>query len=83
MIDIQIDALTNSIRQRQSGEVFENQIVAITEPLPVLQGWQFDWHQESKQHPIYQLTTVEDPNTIQGLISLEKLRGYVLGTLKQ
>jgi hypothetical protein len=28
MIDIQIDALTNSIRRRENGEVFENQIVA-------------------------------------------------------
>jgi hypothetical protein len=81
MIDIQIDALTNSIRRRENGEVFETQIVAITEPLPSLQGWQFDWHQEFRKQPIYQLTTVDDTTTIQGLISLEKQRGYVFVNL--
>jgi hypothetical protein len=81
MVDILIDALTNSIRRRETNEVLDTQIVPIIDPLPSFQEWQFDWLLESKQQQVYQLTTLEDPNTIQGLISLAKHRGYIFVNL--
>ena len=72
-----IDKLTNSIENRISGESFTTSIVHLTrEDLKAVakkSGWVFDWKYELNQpeREVYKLTTTENKNIIQGLVSLE------------
>ena len=75
--DVEIDELTNSIRNVISGDSFSTDISRITKTdlkkVTQKDGWQFDWRLEFK-HPerdIYKLTIVNNQTIIQGLISLE------------
>lgn len=76
-IDIEIDDLTNSIKNVISGDSFQTDISRINKSdlknITKISGWQFDWKLELK-HPerdVYKLTIVNNPAIIQGLISLE------------
>ena len=76
-IDIEIDELTNSIRNVISGDSFQTEISLITKTdlktITKVKGWQFNWKIEL-QHPerdIYKLTIVNNQKIIQGLVSLE------------
>jgi hypothetical protein len=76
-IDIEIDDLTNSIKNVISGDSFQTDISRINKSdlknVTKISGWQFDWKLELK-HPerdVYKLTIVNNPAIIQGLISLE------------
>ena len=76
-IDIEIDELTNSIKNQISGDSFSTDISRITKidlkKATKREGWLFDWKLELK-HPereIYKLTIVNNQSIIQGLISLE------------
>ena len=76
-IDIEIDELTNSIKNQISGDSFSTDISRITKidlkKTTKREGWLFDWKLELK-HPereIYKLTIVNNQSIIQGLISLE------------
>jgi hypothetical protein len=82
-IDIEIDELTNSIRNVISGDSFSTDISRITKTdlkkVTRKDGWQFDWRLELK-HPerdIYKLTIVNNQTIIQGLISLEVKSDHV------
>jgi hypothetical protein len=82
-IDIEIDAITNSIRNIITGDSFPTDISRITLPdlkaVTKRNGWQFDWKKEL-QHPerdIYKLTIVNNQAIIQGLISLEVKSDHV------
>ena len=75
--DLEIDELTNSIRNIISGDSFSTDISRITrqdvKKITKKEGWQFDWKLELK-HPerdVYKLTIVNNQSIIQGLISLE------------
>lgn len=76
-IDIEIDELTNSIRNVISGDSFPTDIMLITasdlKNVTKKNGWQFDWKIELKQpeRDVYKLTIVNNQAIIQGLISLE------------
>lgn len=64
------------IENRISGERFETLVAEITKKdVPRLDKkfWLFDWKKEHKQtdRVVYKLTTVENPDVIQGLISLK------------
>jgi len=81
--DIEIDELTNSIRNVISGDSFTTDISRITKidlkKVTLKDGWQFDWRLELK-HPerdIYKLTIVNNQTIIQGLISLEVKSDHV------
>jgi hypothetical protein len=81
--DVEIDELTNSIRNVISGDSFSTDISRInkTDLKKVTQkdGWLFDWRLELK-HPerdIYKLTIVNNQTIIQGLISLEVRSDHV------
>ncbi len=83
-IDIEIDELTNSIRNVVSGDSFPTDISLITKPdlktITKKSGWQFDWKIELK-HPerdVYKLTIVNNQSIIQGLISLEIKSDHLL-----
>jgi len=75
--DVEIDELTNSIKNVISGDSFSTDISRITKAdlknITKKNGWQFDWRLELK-HPerdVYKLTIVNNQTIIQGLISLE------------
>lgn len=74
-LDFWVDKLTNSIENTISKEVFDTSVTLVT-PKDSKQikrkDWAFDWQAELKvQDPhVYKLTTVQNPQIIQGLISL-------------
>jgi hypothetical protein len=76
-IDIEIDELTNSIKNVISGDSFSTDITRITsvdlKSITKKNGWQFDWKLELKQpeRDVYKLTIVNNQTIVQGLISLE------------
>jgi len=76
-IDIEIDELTNSIKNVISGDSFSTDISRITKSdlksISKEAGWQFDWKLELKYpvRDVYKLTIVNNQTIIQGLISLE------------
>jgi len=81
--DVEIDELTNSIKNVISGDSFSTDISRITKTdlkkVSQKEGWQFDWKLELK-HPerdVFKLTIVNNQSIIQGLISLEVRSDHV------
>ena len=81
--NIEIDKLTDCIVHKESGEELETNLVPIT--LDDLKGvkkkkgeWHFNWRKELKMQDrvVYKLTTLNDPETIQGLVSVSAIDGY-------
>jgi hypothetical protein len=76
-LDFIIDKLTNSIENVQSGDSFPTDISLLTKNelklVSKFTGWRFSWAAEFKvpARDIYKLTITNNPNIIQGLISLE------------
>jgi hypothetical protein len=75
--DVEIDELTNSIKNVISGDSFSTDISRITKAdlknITKKDSWQFDWRLELK-HPerdVFKLTIINNQTIIQGLISLE------------
>jgi hypothetical protein len=81
-LDFEIDKLTNSIENVETGEVFDTEIVRIT-ILELNQikkkDWQFNWNKELKDlsKEVYKLTTVNNPTIIQGLLSIEDKKDHI------
>ena len=82
-LDVEIDELTNSIKNVISGDSFSTDISRITKSdlknITKKEGWLFDWKLELK-HPerdVYKLTIVNNQTIIQGLISLEVKSDHV------
>ena len=77
LLDFIIDRLTNSIENVQSGDSFPTDISLLTtielKSISKRNGWRFNWSKENKQpeRDIYKVTIVNNPNIIQGIISLE------------
>lgn len=74
--DIEIDKLTRSIENAISGDKFKTDILALT--LKDIIGlkkmeWFFDWKMEakSKDKTVYKLVIIDNPDIIQGLISVQ------------
>jgi hypothetical protein len=71
-----IDKLTDSIVNRISGDSFRTEISLLTKSdlktISKQRGWVFDWKHEFGllEREIYKLTIVDNPEIIQGLISL-------------
>jgi hypothetical protein len=81
--DIEIDEMTNSIKNVISGDSFSTDISRITKTdlktITKKDGWLFDWKLELS-HPerdIYKLSIVNNQSIIQGLISLEVKSDHV------
>lgn len=84
-LDFEIDKLTNSIENIMTGEVFDTEIVHLTEvdkKQIKKADWQFDWFKElkDKSKEVYKLTTVNNPTIIQGLVSIEDRQDQYLCT---
>jgi hypothetical protein len=82
-LDVEIDELTNSIKNVISGDSFSTDISRITKAdlkkITLQNDWQFDWKIELK-HPerdVYKLTIVNNQSIVQGLISLEVKSDHV------
>jgi hypothetical protein len=82
-IDIEIDELTNSVRNVISGDSFQTEVSLVTKSdlktITKSKDWQFNWKLELK-HPerdIYKLTIVNNQSIIQGLVSLEVKSDHV------
>lgn len=82
MISVEIDGLTNSIQDRETGETLETTVSELSaDELKTLKNWQFNWLKESRYFPIFKLTTVVEPTIIQGLMSIETQQGFVFMSL--
>jgi len=78
----EIDKLTKSIENTQTGEVFDTEIVLFSQDdiKQIKRGdWQFDWHKElkNKNKNVYKLNTVNNPTIIQGLLSIEDKQDHI------
>jgi len=73
-IDIEIDELTNSIKNVISGDSFQTEVSIIAKSdFTKKNYWLFDWKFELK-HPerdVYKLTIINNRSIIQGLISTQ------------
>jgi len=82
-LDFEIDKITESIENAETGEKFDTLVLPVTkadlEEATKKNGWFFDWKLElfETEHQVYKLVTEKEPQTIQGLVSLEKLRDHV------
>jgi hypothetical protein len=76
VLDSVIDKLTNSIENARTGEVFNTEIIRLTEKDSksiIIKEWQFNWRREikDKTKEVYKLSTANNSTIIQGLISIE------------
>jgi hypothetical protein len=75
-LDFLIDCLTNSIRNIISGDSFATDVMRLTKSdlnqVVKSNKWQFNWKSEldDNSKEVYKLTIVNNPNIIQGLMSL-------------
>ena len=81
-LDFVIDKLTNSIENTSTGEVFDTEIVRLfIKNINQIKkaDWQFDWESEikDKSKEVYKLTTINNPNIIQGLLSIEDKQDHI------
>ena len=82
-LEFEVDKLTNSIENVKSGDSFTTEISLLTKSelvnLTKKNGWQFNWDSELKipSREVYKLTITNNPNIIQGLVSLEVKKDYV------
>ncbi len=80
MIDIEIDKLTRSIEDSQTGRSLQTVIEPVTSrELRDLatEGWSFNWLEELKDSEVYKLTVPNVRPVIQELISLTKAEGFI------
>lgn len=81
-LDFEIDKLTNSIENVLTSEVFDTEVVRLTnkDSRQIKKvDWQFNWHKELKDETkeVYKLTTVNNPSIIQGLLSIEDKTDHI------
>jgi hypothetical protein len=75
-LDFEIDRLTNSIQNTISGDNFPTEVSLLTKTdlkqVTKKNGWSFNWKIELDDNAkeIYKLTITNNPNIIQGLLSL-------------
>jgi hypothetical protein len=80
LLDFEVDKLTKSIENTSTGEVFDTEIVVLSNASQIKkEEWQFDWINEIKEQTkkVYKLTTINNSSIIQGLISLEDKKDHL------
>ena len=76
-LDFIVDKLTNSIENIVTGDSFPTEVSIVTRDDLRLatkkNGWVFNWLTEFKQpeREVYKLTIINNPNVIQGLLSVQ------------
>ncbi len=82
-LDFEIDKLTNSIENTNSGDSFPTEIslldISEIKEISYKNGWQFNWESEFKiqSRSVYKLTIAPNSKIIQGLVSLEVKSDHV------
>jgi len=82
-LEFEVDKLTNSIENVKSGDSFPTEISLLTKMelkgLSKKNGWKFNWANEftMPSREVYKLTITNNPNIIQGVISLEVKTDHV------
>ena len=75
-LDFEIDRLTNSIQNTISGDSFPTEVSRLTKAdlkqVTKKNGWAFNWKSEldDNTREVYKLTISNNPNIIQGILSL-------------
>ncbi len=75
-LDFEIDKLTNSIQNTISGDSFSTEVSRLTKAdlkqVTKKNGWAFNWKNELNDNTreVYKLTINNNPNIIQGILSL-------------
>ena len=75
-LDFEVDKLTNSIQNTFSGDSFPTDVSRLVKPdlkqVTKKNGWAFNWKTElgDNRKEVYKLTISNNPNIIQGLLSL-------------
>ncbi len=86
-LDFLIDKLTNSIENLNSGDSFPTEVALISsdelKKIIKKNGWIFDWKKEFRtpQNEVYKLTISNNPNIIQGLVSLQVKSDHIFMNL--
>lgn len=87
LLDFLVDDLTNSIRNRISGDSFQTEVSRLIKKdlknITKKAGWNFSWRTElnDNANEVYKLTIVHNPDIIQGLISLRIEQDHVFMNL--
>jgi hypothetical protein len=82
-LDFIIDKLTNSIQNTISGDSFPTEISRFTlvdsKLVKELNAWKFNWDNEleDNSNEVYKLTIHNNPNIIQGLLSVKKENDHI------
>lgn len=75
-LDFIVDRLTNSIQNTISGDSFLTEVIRLKKDdlkkITKKNGWNFNWKQElnNNTREVFKLTIVNNPDIIQGLLSL-------------
>jgi hypothetical protein len=71
------------IEEVQTGRSLATKVLSVTiEDLRSLgAGWNFDWLSQIRRAEVFKLVTLEDQETIQGLISIKRGQGYIEASL--
>jgi hypothetical protein len=86
-LDFEIDRLTNSIQNTISGDSFPTEVSRLTKidlkQVTKKNGWSFNWKTELDDNAkeVYKLTITNNPNIIQGLLSLSIENDHVFMNL--
>jgi hypothetical protein len=82
-LDFEIDKITESIENAETGETLDTLVLPVTKTdlkeATKKNGWLFNWKFEYDQteRQVYKIVAKKEPQTIHGLVSLEKLKDHV------
>lgn len=82
-LDFIVDRLTNSIQNTISGDSFPTEVLRLRKEdlkqVTKKNGWNFNWKQElsDNSRDVFKLTITNNPNIIQGLLSLSLEHDHV------
>ena len=82
-LDFEIDKLTDSIENVNSGDSFNTEVSLLSRAdvknINKKNGWNFNWKKELiiPEREVYKLTIINNPNIIQGVVSLEVKTDHV------
>jgi hypothetical protein len=86
-LDFEVDKITESIEDAETGEALETLVLPVTEAdlrsVTKKAGWLFDWEFELAQpeRQVYKLVTEKEPGVIHGLVSFLKQKDHVFMNL--
>jgi hypothetical protein len=82
-LDFEIDKITESIENAETGETLDTLVLPVTQDdlkeTTKKNGWLFDWQLEfsEPEKQVYKLVAEQKPQTIHGMVSLEKMEDHV------